>query len=98
MSINFTGSKTTDVAPVSHQIDNFGPEVVSITFRYGKKDHTINRNGKRNILGFTSFKEGTYTLTNGKKTFRRMNRSSFAFLSVTFSDGRVECNDYVPTF
>lgn len=98
MSITFSGSRTTDVHPVAHQIDNFGPEVQSITFRYGQKDHTINRLGKSNVKGFSSFKEGTYTLTNGKKTFRRMTRAKFAFVSVTYTDGRVESNDYVPTF
>lgn len=98
MSINFSGSRTTDVRPVSHQIDNFGPDIQSVTFRYGKKDHTINRNGKSNVKGYTSFKEGTYTLTNGKKTFRRMHRSQFFFLSVVYTDGRVESNDWAPTF
>lgn len=98
MSLSFKGSLTTDVRPSAFQIDNFGPEVQSLTFRYGQKDHTINRLGKSNIKGFTSFKERTYTLTNGKKTFRRMSRSTFAFVSITYTDGRVEANDWLPTF
>lgn len=95
MSINFSGATVTDVRPVSHQIDNFGPNIAAVTFKYAGVVHTINRAGKRNVKGFTSFKEHTYSLTNGTDKFLRMARSSFSFVSVVYADGTVESNDYI---
>jgi hypothetical protein len=93
MSLSFSGSSTTDVRPVAFQIDNFGEDIVAVTFKYGDTIHTINRNGKRNIKGFTSFREQTYTLTNGKDVFRRMSRSSFQYVGVVYVDGTVESQE-----
>lgn len=95
MSLSFSGSTTTDVRPVAFQIDNFGPEIVAVTFKYGDKVFTINRRGKKNIKGYTSFKEGTYSLTNGEDKFLRMKRDKFAYVSVVYADGTVEGNDYI---
>lgn len=95
MSLSFTGSKTTDVRPVAFQIDNFGSQVKAITFQYGDKVFTINRRGKKNIKGYTSFVENTYSLTNGEDKFLRMTRGQFQFVSVVYTDGTVEGNDYI---
>ena len=96
MSLSFSGSTVTGVHPVAFQIDNFGPEVKALTFSYNGVVHTINRRGKSNVKGYTSFREGTYSLTNGSDKFLRMQRSGFAFVSLVYTDGRVEGNDYIP--
>jgi hypothetical protein len=96
MSLSFSGSKVTHVRPVAFQIDNFGPEVKAVTFSYNGVVHTINRRGKVNIKGFTSFKEHTYSLTNGTDKYLRMSRSGFQFVSVVYTDGTVESNEWIP--
>lgn len=96
MSIRFVGAHTVEVAPVAHALDNFGPNIVAVTFKYGDTVYTINKKGKKSIKGFASFKEGTYTLTNGAgDKMERMNRSKFGFVSVVYKDGTVETNDMV---
>jgi hypothetical protein len=94
MSLSFKGSQVTDVRPSAFQIDNFGPDVKAVTFTYNGVVHTINRRGKRNVKGYTSFVEGTYSLSNGTDKFLRMTRSSFDFVSILYTDGTIESNEY----
>ena len=54
--------KQTKVTPREHYVDNFGTDVQAITFSYNGVVHSINRRGKRNILGFIGA-SGTYTFT-----------------------------------
>lgn len=93
--MRFAGLTTTVITPATYQIDNLGPDVQALTFKYAGKAHTINRSGKRNIILCTSFKNGTITVKNnvGEK-MERMNVSSFDFVSILYTDGRIESNDY----
>jgi hypothetical protein len=95
MSLSFAGSQTTDIRPVEHQIDNFGKDIVAVTFKYAGEVYTLNKKGKKNIKGYTSFVEGTYTLTNGTDKFLRMSRSSFQFVGLVYADGTVESEDII---
>lgn len=78
--------KQTKVTPREHYIDNFGTDVQAITFSYNGTVHSINRRGKRNILGFIGA-SGTYTFTNGTDKFLRMNPYGVELISWTGTDG-----------
>jgi hypothetical protein len=94
MSLSFKGTKSTVVSPMAHGIDNFGPEVQAVTFKYNGVAHTINRRGKSNVKGFHSFRNGTYTITNGTDRVSNMTVNRFDFVSILYTNGRVESNDY----
>lgn len=79
--------KSQTVAPRAHIVENFGSEVQAVTFKYGSEVYTINRRGKRNILGFQSDVEKTYSLTNGKDKFLRMSLYGITFVSWTDTKG-----------
>lgn len=93
--MRFEGSHTTTITPLPYVLDNFGPNIVAVTFKYGSEVFTINRRGKRNIKGYTSNKGTAYTLTNGTDKWEQMSRSQFGFVSVVYADGTVESNGFV---
>lgn len=76
----------TAVMPRQHYVDNFGVEVQAVTFQYGETVHSINRRGKRNVLGFLGA-DRTYTLTNGTDKFVRMNASKVRIIGYTLITG-----------
>ena len=95
----FRTISTTLVSPRSHAVDNFGPLVQAVTFSVGGKVYTLNRAGKRNVMGFTGRDRRTgvptYTLSNGTETFKRLNGLDTLFISLTFTDGHTEqCYTY----
>lgn len=81
---------STEIQPASYSLDNFGSDVQALTFTHGGKVHTLNRHGKRNILGFLSNVSKTYTLTNGVERFARMSLFDVKIESITYTDGRTE--------
>jgi len=94
MSLSLAGTKSTVVSPASHGIDNYGPEVQAITFKYNGVAYTINRRGNSNVKGFHSFRNNTYTVTNGTDRVSNMIVNRFDFVSILYTDGRIESNDY----
>lgn len=92
--MRFSGLKTTTVRPAAYAVDNLGSTVKMLTFTYNGVGQTINRQGKANIVIYTSFKRRTVTIKSGKTVFKSMSVDGFDFLSLVYTDGTIESNDY----
>jgi len=84
--------KSQSVQPTSYLVENMGETVQALTFSYRGVVHTINRKGKRNIIGYLSNAQKTYSLTNGSDKFLRMSLYGIEFLSYVDTDGQTHVN------
>ena len=77
------GVQSETVSPAAYIADNYGPNVQAVTFSYKGETLTINRRGKSNVRGYFSDVKGTYTFTNGKDRFLRLDASKVNILFYT---------------
>jgi len=80
-----TRPTSTTVQGAAYDTDNFGTEVAAITFSHAGKVYVINRHGKSNIRGYYSRVKRTYTLTNGRERFVRMDAHTVNILHYTLT-------------